>query len=149
MTTNDSTWYPTRHHFVKGYHATITTDDSAVIFLSVYPDWDDDFPTYVGRIGCHPLAGMALCSVYFVWRGGGYIDFGTADVSALRRNSVTPDDVEALDVFNVFDYEFDGLLIDRSADGFVDFLATFDRDDIDRVLETIGGNTGATVGSVR
>jgi hypothetical protein len=146
MTTNDSAWYPTRHHMVRGYQATITTDDSAVIFLGIYPDWDDDFPTYVGRIGYHPLAGTTLASVYFVWRGGGYVDFGTADVSALRRNSVTPDDVEAVDVFNVFDYEFDGLLIERSADGFVDFLATFDRDDVDRVLETIAGHT---VGSVR
>lgn len=103
------------------------------VSVHLYADADDDFPTHVGRIYRSDVAHTALASIYFVWRGGGYIDFGPATHSGV----ITPDDVRAVDTFNVFDYQFDGLLIERSSEGFARWLATFDREDVDRVLECV------------
>jgi hypothetical protein len=116
------------------YETTEYAIDDATVVVSTYPDPDGEFPTCVGRLLSHPLAHTALASVFFVWRGGGYIDFGTAKHTG---EYVGPDDVDVVDCFNVFDYEFDGLLIERTPAGFADFLATFDRDDIDRTLECV------------
>lgn len=102
----------------------------------------DDFPVVVGRILYHPIAYYSLVPFAFVWRGGPYIDFGTVrysrDAVPVDPNApIDPDAVEIIDTFNVFDYQFDKLLIARTPEAFAEWLATFDQDDIDRVVESV------------
>ena len=95
---------------------------------------DDGDPIYLGRVNSCPTGQQFLNSVGFLWYGGGYIDFGWLGASF---GIATPADVAVVDTFNVFDYEFTGLLINPTPAGFGDFLATLDDDDIARVKECV------------
>jgi hypothetical protein len=95
---------------------------------------DGDDTEYLGYVVRHPGDTDALHDVCFIWRGGGYIDFGRLSVPFAI---VTPDEIVVADNFNIFDYEFDGILIDPTPAGFGEWLANLDDDDVARITDCI------------
>lgn len=92
-----------------------------------------EFPYCLARVLNH-RCGLSP-DVVFKWGGGGYIDYGY--YPGIPTDDISINDFVAIDTFNVWDYIFDNLVIERTIEGFADWIADLDADDVQYIHNVI------------